>query len=187
MEKRLRTAGIGVGLKLFFICILEMVVAPLWKYSTYTLQLLLGALWKHSRPTYTLQLVLGPLWEQSTYTLQLLLGALWKHSRPTYTLQLLVGPLREQGTYTLQLLLRAYWKHNILLTHCNCCWQPFWKQRILHYSCCWGPLWKHSTCTLQLLLLLAPLKARYLHIKVAVRGPLKARCRIFGTIRRTRL
>ena len=35
--------GIEVGLKLFFICSLEMVVGPLWKDGTYTLQLLLGA------------------------------------------------------------------------------------------------------------------------------------------------
>jgi len=35
--------GTEVGLKLFFIHTLEMVVGPLWKYSTYTLQLLLGA------------------------------------------------------------------------------------------------------------------------------------------------
>jgi len=34
--------GIEVGLKLFFICSLEMVVGPLWKYSNYTLQFLLG-------------------------------------------------------------------------------------------------------------------------------------------------
>jgi len=34
--------GIEVGLKLFFICSLEM-VGSLWKDGTYTLQLLLGA------------------------------------------------------------------------------------------------------------------------------------------------
>jgi len=34
--------GIEVGLKLLFVCSLEMVVGPLWKHSTYTLQLLLG-------------------------------------------------------------------------------------------------------------------------------------------------
>jgi len=31
-----------VGLKLFFIWALEMVVGPLWKYRTYTLQMMLG-------------------------------------------------------------------------------------------------------------------------------------------------
>ena len=38
--------GIEVGLKLFFICLLEMVVGPLWLYSTNTLQLLLGGPFK---------------------------------------------------------------------------------------------------------------------------------------------
>ena len=41
------------------------------KQSTYTLQLLLGALWKRS--TSTLQLLMYPLQKQSTYTLQLML------------------------------------------------------------------------------------------------------------------
>jgi len=35
--------GIEVGLKLFYICSLEMAVGSLWKDGTYTLQLLLGA------------------------------------------------------------------------------------------------------------------------------------------------
>jgi len=34
--------GIEVGLKLFFICSLEMVVRSLWKDATCTLQLLFG-------------------------------------------------------------------------------------------------------------------------------------------------
>jgi len=49
--------GIEVGLKLFFICSLEMVVGSLWKDGTYTLQLLLRSLWQHS--TCTLQLLYG--------------------------------------------------------------------------------------------------------------------------------
>jgi len=48
--------GIEVGLKLFFVCTLEMVVKPLWKYGTYTLKLLFGPLWKHR--TCTLQMLL---------------------------------------------------------------------------------------------------------------------------------
>jgi len=35
-----------VGLKLFFICTLEMVVGSLRKQGTYVLKLLLGAHWK---------------------------------------------------------------------------------------------------------------------------------------------
>jgi len=35
--------GIHIGLKLFFVCSLEMVVGSLWKDGTYTLKLLLGA------------------------------------------------------------------------------------------------------------------------------------------------
>jgi len=41
-------------------------------------------------------------------------------------------------------------------------------------NCCLGPLWKHIACTLHLLLV-ATLKARYLHMKVAIGAPLKAR------------
>jgi len=59
--------GIEVGLKLFFICTLTMVVGPLWKYNTYTLQLLFRTLWKYSS-TCTLQLLLWPLWKKGIYT-----------------------------------------------------------------------------------------------------------------------
>jgi len=66
------------------------VAVPLWKWSTYTLQLLLRPLWKWS--TYTLQLLLGALWwKRSSCTLQLLLRTLWKQS--TYILQMLLGGL----------------------------------------------------------------------------------------------
>jgi len=53
--------GIEVGLKLFFICSLEMVVGSLWKDGTYTLQLLLGPLWQHSSLLAHLQLLFGSI------------------------------------------------------------------------------------------------------------------------------
>jgi len=65
--------GIEVGLKLFFIFTLEMVVKPLWKYSTYTLKLLFGLLWKHS--TCTLQMLLAASFNAGNFRLHLLLGA----------------------------------------------------------------------------------------------------------------
>jgi len=55
--------GIEVGLKLFFICTLEMVV---------------GSLWKHSSPLIHYSCCWWRLWKQGTYTLKLLLGALFK-------------------------------------------------------------------------------------------------------------
>jgi len=53
--------GIEVGLKLFFICTLEMVVGPLWKHSS---------LLTHYSCCW------WPLWKQDTYTLKLLLKVL---------------------------------------------------------------------------------------------------------------
>jgi len=85
--------GIEVGFKLFSICSLEMVGWTLWKYSTYTLQLFLGAPLKarylHNEvsvwvPFQNIALVhyscsWWPFWKQGTYTLQLIFWALWKH------------------------------------------------------------------------------------------------------------
>jgi len=50
---------------------------------------------------------------------------------------------------------------------------PLENKVLTHYNCCWGPLQKHVTCTLQFLLV--AFKSKYLHINVAVGGPLKAR------------
>jgi len=49
---------------------------------------------------------------------------------------------------------------------------PFEGIVLTHYNCCLGHLWNHSTCTLQFLLV-APLKARYLHIAIVVGARLK--------------
>jgi len=48
-----------------------------------------------------------------------------------------------------------------------------WSFSLFTHSCCWGPFWKQSTYTLQFLLR-GLLNAEYLHIAVAIEGPLKA-------------
>ena len=172
--------GIEISLKRSFVCTLGMVVKPLWKYSTCTLQLLLcsfesisfthynycwqpllkqgilrysycwGPLWKHS--TYTLQLLLRPLWKFATYTLKLLLGVSLKAR--IFTSQILLGPLWNQGTYTLQLLLGATVKAEHLHT-------------TVSFRGPFDEVQQQSTYTFQLLLG-APLKTKYLHITISV-------------------
>jgi len=52
-------------------------------------------------------------------------------------------------------------------------WGPFDSMVLAHYNCCLGYLWMYITCTLQLLLV-AALKARYLHM-VATRGAFESK------------
>jgi len=61
-----------------------------------------------------------------------------------------------------------------LLTHCNCCWEPFQKQSTYALQWLLGPLWKQRTYTLQLLLG-APSKTEYLHITMTVGDPFESR------------
>ena len=71
------------------------------------------------------------------------------------------GVLWKQSTYTLQL---RWWAPSMKF-----------KCRVLtHFSSCWGPLWKQVTFKLQLLLG-TPLKVKYLHSTVSVRGPFESR------------
>jgi len=68
--------GIEVGLKLFFICALEMGMGSLWKEGTKLLthyNCCCWPLWKQGILHYSCYL--GPLWKQVAYTSQLLLWA----------------------------------------------------------------------------------------------------------------
>ena len=150
--------GIEGGLKLFFICTLEMVVGPVCKHSSLLAHYICcwGPFWKHG--TYTLKLLLGdslkardlhhsycwrPYWNQGSYTLQLLLGALLK----AWYLHIIIaiGGLFQSKEFYITITVGG----------------PFESRVHTHYSFFWGPFqWS--------------LKAEYLHISVAVEGPLKA-------------
>jgi len=59
---------------------ITVAVEPLESKVLYALQLLLGALWKPSEPTYTLHLLLWASLRRRTCSLQLLLWFLWKQN-----------------------------------------------------------------------------------------------------------
>jgi len=151
-----------------------MLVA-LWKQTTYTLQLILGAPLKAEYSH--MQLLLGPVWKQVTLHTTVDVGIpfesrrglliryrccwkpLWKQS--TYTLQMLLGAHWKQSTYTLQMLLGAPSKAEYLhvrdavggpfesrvglLTHYRCCWGQRWKQNTYALQIVFGAFWKQST------------------------------------------
>ena len=129
------TVAVGSPFESILLTHYDCCLWPLWKYSTCTLQLLLGAPLKawylHIAVVVGVPLKAGylhitvavrgpfeskvlthynnccrqPLGKQGILHYSCCLGPLWKQG--TYTLQLLLGGLWKHGTYTLQLLLEA--------------------------------------------------------------------------------
>ena len=112
---------------------------PLWKQGTYTLQLPFGFPLKARYLRITIAIGNTPK-KQSTYTLQLLLGALLKatylHNYSCY-----LGPFESKVLRLHITITVGSPVESKVLTHCNCCWEPLWKQHrpLTHYNWCWGP------------------------------------------------
>ena len=140
-----------VGLKLFFICTLEMVVVSLWKYSTVTLQLLLVVV--PLTATYLhMTIAIGGHFESIVLThYNCCLQPLWKQRILHYSYCWWL--LWKQGIYALQLLFGGPFKSKefyIAVTVGD----PFEIKVLTHHNCCFG----------------GPVQASYLHVTVAVGG-----------------
>ena len=88
---------------------------PLLKQNTWTLQLLLRALWKRS--TYTLHLLLGPF-ESKYLQIGVDIGGLFE-SVVLAHYSCYWGPLWKQSNYTIQLLIGASLKAEYIIMMCT--------------------------------------------------------------------
>jgi len=119
-----------------------------------------GPLWKQS--TYTLQLLLGHLWKQGIYTLQLLLGTPLKARY--LRIRVAVGPLWKQGTCILQLLLGAPLKSEYL--HMTVAAEGPFEAKVFNYHVARKTIYEW-------IISFSP-KMRAIYVRNILRGPLRA-------------